>query len=236
MYKSTVIFAFLMLCTSKSVFGQFHTITQQSKLYTIEQIYNLSDAEYNQTVSETNVVNPSNTTHNPKMIDDKVLTSTLPHSDSDSLRQQYIDKYLSVSFPMKQLIVNSPFGQRKDPFTGKKRNHNGLDLRAASDEVYAMLDGTIIKTGADKRSGKYITIQYGEFLVSYCHLSRIWIKQGTQVKPGEVVGITGSTGRSTGEHLHITCRRNNKYVDPAVLIQYVKEVKEDALRYLYSSL
>lgn len=236
MYKSIVIFAFLMLCTSKSAFGQFHTITQQSKLYTIEQVSNPSDAEYNQTVSGTNVINPSNTTHPVKRIDDKAPTPPRLHSDSDSLRQQYIDKYLSVSFPMKQLLVNSPFGQRKDPFTGKKRNHNGLDLRAASDEVYAMLDGTVVKVGEDKRSGKYITIQYGEFLVSYCHLSRIWIKQGTQVKPGEVVGITGSTGRSTGEHLHITCKRNNKYIDPAIMIQFIKEIKENTIRYLCNTI
>lgn len=232
MYKSTVIFAFLMLCTSKSVFGQFHTITQQSKLYTIEQVPNLSDSENNQNISATHTNNPTVPLHSKKIIDEKTPAITGLHSDSDSLRQQYIDKYLSVSFPMKQLFVNSPFGQRKDPFTGKKRNHNGLDLRAASDEVYAMLDGTVIKTGEDKRSGKYITIQYGEFLVSYCHLSRIWIKQGTQVKPGEVVGITGSTGRSTGEHLHITCKRNNKYIDPAIMIQFIKEIKENTIRYL----
>lgn len=236
MYKSTVIFAFLMLCTSKSVFGQFHTITQQSKLYIIEQVPNLSDSEKNQNVSATHTTNPTVPLHSNKIIDEKTPAPTGLYSDSDSLRQQYIDKYLSVSFPMKQLIVNSPFGQRKDPFTGKKRNHNGLDLRAASDEVYAMLDGTVIKTGEDKRSGKYITIQYGEFLVSYCHLSRIWIKQGTQVKPGEVVGITGSTGRSTGEHLHITCKRNNKYIDPAIMIQFIKEIKENTIRYLCNTI
>lgn len=137
---------------------------------------------------------------------------------------------------MKQLIVTSPFGQRKDPFTRKKQSHNGLDLRASGDDVYAMLDGTVKKTGEDKRSGKYITIQHGEFLISYCHLSHIWIQRGMQVLPGEVVGITGSTGRSTGEHLHITCKRNNKYIDPAILIQYIKEVKENTLKDLCNAL
>lgn len=215
MNKPRIIFAFLMLCTSKAVFGQFQTITQQAKLYSIEQIPNHSDVGSNQDI-------PAN----------KTSVATSLHSASDSLKQQYINRYLSVSLPMKKLIINSPFGQRKDPFTGKKRNHNGLDLRARGDEVYAMLDGTVKKTGEDKRSGKYIIIQYGEFQVSYCHLSRIWIKQGTEVKPGEVVGITGNTGRSTGEHLHITCRKNNKYVDPAILIQFIKEVKENTLEQL----
>lgn len=215
MNKPRFIFAFLMLCTSKAVFGQFQTITPQSKLYNIERIPNHSDAGNNQDLSA-----------------NKTPAATTLNSASDSLRQQYINRYLSVSFPMKNLIVNSPFGQRKDPFTGKKRNHNGLDLRARGDEVYAMLDGTIKKTGEDKRSGKYIILQYGEFLVSYCHLSRIWIKQGAQVKPGEVVGVTGNTGRSTGEHLHITCRKNNKHVDPAILIQFIKNVKENTLKQL----
>lgn len=211
MNKSRVIFAFLMLCTSKSVFGQFHTITQQPKLYTID-------------------------THSNKPTESQAPAPTSLQSASDSLRQQYINRYLSVSYPMKHLIINSPFGQRKDPFTGKKRNHNGLDLRACGDEVYAMLDGTVKKTGEDKRSGKYITIQSGEYLVSYCHLSRIWVKRGTKVKPGEVVGITGNTGRSTGEHLHITCKRKNKYVDPAILIQFIKEIKESTIYYLCNTL
>lgn len=104
-----------------------------------------------------------------------------------------------------------------------------MDLRASSDEVYAMLDGTVVKAGEDKRSGKYITIQYGEFLVSYCHLSRIWIKQGMQVKPGEIVGITGSTGRSTGPHLHITCKQNGKNVDPLLLFDYIKATQEECV-------
>lgn len=225
MNKTRSFFAFLMFCTSMSVFGQFNTITQETKYYNIKQISNNS-------VPDTDNGTSKRATLSKEFTGKDEPVPTHMQSPSDSLRQQYIDCYLSVSFPMKHLIINSPFGQRKDPFTGKKRKHNGLDLRASSDEVYAMLDGIVKKTGEDKRSGKYIVIQYGEFLVSYCHLSRIWIKCGTQVKPGEVVGITGNTGRSTGEHLHITCKRNNKYVDPAILIQFIKEVKENTLKYL----
>lgn len=222
MNKSRSFFTFLMLCTSISVFAQFNTITQQSKYYNIKKI---SDNP----VPEASIVTSGKNSLNKSSADKNEPVPAIVQRSSDSLRQQYIDRYLSVSFPMKRLIVNSPFGQRKDPFTGKKRNHNGLDLHASSDEVYAILNGTVKKTGEDKRSGKYIIIQYGEFLVSYCHLSRIWIESGTQVKPGEVVGITGNTGRSTGEHLHITCKRNNKYVNPEILIQYIKEIKENAL-------
>lgn len=225
MNKSKLFFAFLMLCTCQSAFGQFHTITQQSKHYHIKRIPDTP-------ITAPNPSRMEKTSQNNDLIRNEGSGTTPEQSSSDSLRQRFIDRYLSVSFPLKQLIVNSPFGLRKDPFNGKNRNHNGLDLRASCDEVYAMLDGTVKKTGEDKRSGKYIIMQYGEFLVSYCHLSRIWVESGAEVKPGEVVGITGNTGRSTGEHLHITCRRNKKYVDPAILLQYVKEVKENSLKQL----
>ncbi len=225
-----------MLCTSTSVFAQFHTITPQSKLYHIERV-----AEKRTATAPNAPAQQASMPEVPQQINqESATTATLPVPEhtflDDTLRQQYIDNYLSVSFPMKKLIVNSPFGIRKDPFTGKKRNHNGLDLHASADEVYAMLNGRVKKIGEDKRSGKYVVIQHGEFLVSYCHLSHIWVERGTQLKPGEVVGITGNTGRSTGEHLHITCKRDNKYIDPVILLQYVKSTKENALKHLSTNL
>ena len=70
-----------------------------------------------------------------------------------------------------------------------------------------MMQGRVIAVGQDKVSGKYVTLQHGNFTVSYCHLSRVSASKGQIVKVGEVVGITGNTGRSTGEHLHITIRK-----------------------------
>lgn len=232
MNKSNGFLAFLVLCTSTPVFGQFHTITQQSKLYRIER------------TTEKNVSKKLHTTdmQQPKSISQHTAAKQSPapqtHSQSEmpdlteNSSQKFINDYLSVSFPLKNLKVNSSFGVRTDPFTGKKKKHNGLDLHATADEVYAMLEGTVKKIGEDKRSGKYITIAHGEFLVSYCHLSHIWVERGMQIKPGEVVGITGNTGRSTGEHLHITCKRGNKYIDPNIFIQHIKTTQEDALKSL----
>lgn len=232
MKKSTRILAFLVLCTSTPVFGQFHTITQQSKLYRIERMAEKNTLDKQQ---YTDVQQPKT---GSQLTTAKESPASETHSQSDiselteGIRQKYINDYLSVSFPMKKLKVNSPFGLRSDPFTGKKKKHNGLDLHAAADEVYAMLEGTVKKIGEDKRSGKYITIAHGDFLVSYCHLSHIWVERGIQVKPGEVVGITGNTGRSTNEHLHITCKRGKKYIDPNIFIQHIKATQEDALKSL----
>ena len=84
----------------------------------------------------------------------KVKSNDVPEN-----RQEWIDRYLSVSYPLNKIHITSQFGNRKDPFTGKKANHCGLDLRAKYEEVYAMMYGQVIKVGNDKRSGNYITIR-----------------------------------------------------------------------------
>ena len=137
-------------------------------------------------------------------------------------KEKWLERYMSVSLPLKRIKVTSPFGMRKDPFTGKRKMHNGIDLYARNDEVYAMFPGVVKKVGCDKRSGNYVTLQHGDYTVSYCHLSRVTIKEKTPVLAGNVVGITGNTGRSTGEHLHITLRKNNEYVNPEYLIWFLK--------------
>lgn len=78
----------------------------------------------------------------------------------------------------------------------------------------AMMEGVVVKVGQDKTSGKYVTLRHGRYTVSYCHLSKILIVKGAIVHPRDVVGITGSTGRSTGEHLHITCKLNGRSISP----------------------
>lgn len=137
-------------------------------------------------------------------------------------KEKWLERYMSVSLPLKRIKVTSPFGMRKDPFTGKRKMHNGIDIYARNDEVYAMFPGVVKKVGCDKRSGNYVTLQHGDYTVSYCHLSRVTIKEKTPVLAGNVVGITGNTGRSTGEHLHITLRKNNEYVNPEYLIWFLK--------------
>lgn len=155
-----------------------------------------------------------------------------PSDDTAAKRKEWIGRYMSVSYPLRNIKVNSPYGVRRDPFTGKKSKHNGLDLHARDDEVFAMLDGQVVKTGQDRRSGKYVVLRHGDYNVSYCHLSRVLASKGTSVRPGEVVGITGSTGRSTGEHLHITVRYRKKYVNPFILLDAIHKIKSQAFERL----
>ena len=131
-----------------------------------------------------------------------------------------------VSLPLKEVRVNSAFGKRLHPITKKYKLHNGIDLRARYEEVYSMLPGYIHKVGEDRVSGKYIMVASGGFLISYCHLSKVEVRKGDMIYAGEIIGISGNTGRSSGAHLHITCRFNGQLRDPAVLINSIKKIMD----------
>ena len=135
----------------------------------------------------------------------------------DSKQKQRISSYPSITYPLKSIKVTSPYGYRRDPFTGKLSWHNGLDLRAKNEPAYAMMDGIVEKVGYDNRSGNYVTLRHGKFYISYCHLSSIIVRKGEYVYPGIIVGVTGNTGRSTGSHLHLTCKKDGKSINPAIL-------------------
>lgn len=148
---------------------------------------------------------------------------------ADERKKLWIDRYLSVSYPLQRIRITSPYGYRKDPFTGKRKFHGGIDLHARGEQVMAMMEGVVVKVGQDKTSGKYVTLRHGNYTVSYCHLSRVLTVKGAVVRPRDAVGITGSTGRSTGEHLHITCKLNGKNVNPSVLFDYIKSMQQECV-------
>ena len=132
----------------------------------------------------------------------------------------------TVAMPLKTMKITSVFGVRRNPFGKNRKMHSGLDLQARYEPCFAMLPGTVVRVGADKVSGRFITMRHGEVLVSYCHLSRQIVREGEHVSAGDLVAVTGNTGRSTGPHLHISCRlageTRRKYFDPMVILRFVK--------------
>ena len=127
--------------------------------------------------------------------------------------------------PLDTLVATSPYGYRIDPFTRKRKMHSGIDFRASSDKVYAMMPGRVLKVGYDKISGNYVTLQHGSITVSYCHLSQVLKNKNELVTVGEVVGVTGNTGRSTGEHLHLTCKIKGRAIDPSLILGYITRLR-----------
>jgi murein DD-endopeptidase MepM/ murein hydrolase activator NlpD len=119
-------------------------------------------------------------------------------------------------FPLRNFRLTSPYGMRQNPVTGRLRLHEGLDLAApAGTDVYAAADGVVTETGDDPVYGRYIIIKHGENWASlYGHLQKIETVLRSEVQSGSLIGKVGSTGQSTGPHLHFELRRNGQAQDP----------------------
>ena len=141
----------------------------------------------------------------------------------DSKQKQRISSYPSITYPLKSIKVTSPYGYRRDPITGKQSWHNGLDLRAKNEPAYSMMEGIVEKIGYDSRSGNYVTLKHGNYHVSYCHLSSVIVGKGERVFSGTIVGVTGNTGRSTGCHLHLTCKKDGESFNPTILLNLIEK-------------
>ena len=155
------------------------------------------------------------------------VTANLPQQEIhlvDNKQKQWTSSYPSITYPLKSIKVTSPYGYRRDPITGKQSWHNGLDLRAKNEPAYAMMDGIVEKVGYDNRSGNYVTLRHGNYRVSYCHLSSIIVRKGEYVYPGIIVGVTGDTGRSTGSHLHLTCKKDGRSINPTILLKIIESI------------
>lgn len=218
MSKTRILISLLLLLSGNHAKPQFNTVSCPGNRYKVV-VENLS-----RTTNETEATPESITSENGKSVPDKVALSS-----ADTKKKEQVARYLSVCYPLSSVKINSPYGCRKDPFTGKRKFHNGIDLHARSAKVFAMMQGRVLKVGQDKVSGKYVTLQHGSFIVSYCHLSQISVSQGQAVLPGDVVGITGNTGRCTGEHLHISIRHNGEHINPRIFLDYINSVKESCV-------
>lgn len=118
------------------------------------------------------------------------------------------------------LSISSSFGTRTDPFNGRSAFHSGLDFRGArGTDVLAAGAGKVVFAGRNGGYGNMVDIEHINGLVTrYGHMSRIAVREGQTVSVGDIIGYIGSTGRSTGPHLHFEVRRDDQAVDPGIYL------------------
>ena len=128
---------------------------------------------------------------------------------------------LPLSTPMSKGSITSRFGMRTDPFRRRPAMHTGIDFRAPTGQpARATAGGKVISAGYNRGYGNMVEIDHGNGLTTrFAHLSKILVKKGQTVGKGDTVGQTGSTGRSTGPHLHYEVRVNGRAVDPMTFIR-----------------
>lgn len=113
-------------------------------------------------------------------------------------------------------VITSRFGLRSDPFHGKTRHHKGLDIAAPTGTpIHPVRPGTVVSSGERGGYGNVVVLDHGDGTTSlYAHCHELKVKKGDKVAYGDVIATVGSTGRSTGPHLHLEVHRDGKAVDP----------------------
>ena len=145
------------------------------------------------------------------------------------------DKYLKTirTIPLGKPVngnITSLFGKRKDPVNHKKAFHTGIDFRGRrGDKVYATADGIVKKAFRNGGYGKYILIDHGNgYTTAFAHLQTMLVKKGERVTRGQLIGLVGNTGRSTGSHLHYEVCLDKKPINPYKFMKIASLLKKSS--------
>lgn len=146
-------------------------------------------------------------------------TLFVPDAELDWVTRQEINGDLFIKPLRVSYYFSSPFGYRKSPLTGNRTFHNGVDMASPyGTAVYPALGGTVLKTGWDNLYGNYVIIgHHSGYKTLYGHMSAIETKAGRAVGTKTIIGRVGSTGMSTGPHLHFAVFKNNRAINPVNL-------------------
>lgn len=123
------------------------------------------------------------------------------------------------AYPVQKPVVTSEFGYRSDPFTGEKKMHGGIDFDCnITDSIYSVGDGVVAQAVNFHPSyGNYVMVQHdGKDFSLYAHMSSLNVSKGDEIKVGQQVGVCGTTGSSTGTHLHLEYHVNGQKKNPAL--------------------
>jgi murein DD-endopeptidase MepM/ murein hydrolase activator NlpD len=141
--------------------------------------------------------------------------------ESNFLERRVKERLMPTTLPVKTAMLGSPFGHRSDPIAGMRAMHEGIDFNAETGTpVVVAADGVVVNASYHNDFGNLIEVDHGDGLLSrYAHLSRMNVKASQMVKRGELIGAVGTTGRSTGSHLHFEVRMFGVAQNPALFLQ-----------------
>ena len=157
---------------------------------------------------------------NEKGVSDKV--SKLYKTVDDVAYYREVMKSVPIGRPVWNTIISSYYGARSDPMKKKKSYHKGLDLAGRSgNKISVQANGRVVRSEYNKGGyGNIVEIDHGNgFVTKYAHLKKSYVKKGQHIEAGQAIGELGSTGRSTGPHLHYEILYRGKDVDPLPFIR-----------------
>lgn len=208
-----------------------------------EQNDNVNEEAQDQNTEETNIENSnaeSSETNNENVDNSEISqndastevtnndTTQLAVGGADETQQEeeksqeeqdieYVKQNVSIIWPIKG-VITSRFGNRT-PTEIVTANHKGLDIAGnTGDNIVSAMDGTVVQYSEEGDYGKHLRIQSGEVLTLYAHCSELLVQEGSTVKQGDVIAKVGATGRATGPHLHFEIRRDDRFINPELIL------------------
>lgn len=190
-----------------------------------------SNAESSENTSEANNENVDNSKISQNDASTEVTnndTTQLAVGGADETQQEeeksqeeqdieYVKQNVSIIWPIKG-VITSRFGNRT-PTEIVTANHKGLDIAGnMGDNIVSAMDGTVVQYSEEGDYGKHLRIQSGEVLTLYAHCSELLVQEGSTVKQGDVIAKVGATGRATGPHLHFEIRRDDRFINPELIL------------------
>ena len=133
---------------------------------------------------------------------------------------KFINENMSLILPLKGTIT-SRFGLRESQNPTVPKNHTGIDIAANQGTIFvSAMDGIVEKVSSEGDLGNHLKITNGDIATVYAHCKTIYVKEGQQIGRGEEIGEVGSTGNSTGPHLHFEIKKEGRYVDPDLILKF----------------
>ena len=173
------------------------------------------------TVTTTTTAAAKPTAATTAALPEKRLVAAMAEPEKNSDFEQRAMEYPSpVCLPLTNGVLTSGFGRREHPITGEDSTHTGWDIAAnEGTPIYAMYTGVVVETGSGGSYGNYVQIEVTpDFSVIYAHCQKLLVKTGDTVPAGKKVALVGSTGVSTGNHLHLEFLQKDSPIDPALLL------------------
>jgi len=174
-------------------------------------------------IEETNII-PTN--EELTVVEEKMDTKIVPEEKSSSISEMELDviniksayKFLK---PLSNYQVSSVFGSRESEYQNVAGYHTGIDLAAEKGTIiYASMEGIVELVSSEGDYGKHLKIRCNNVTTLYAHCSKLLVKEGQIVAEGQPIALVGSTGNSTGPHLHFEIRVEDRFVDPSKILDF----------------
>lgn len=176
---------------------------------------NGGNVEANEIKSEDN--NEIKESENAETKNNETLVSSISQMEKDA---EDVKKICDFQKPLSGKIT-SEFGEREVISSVMTADHKGIDIAANSGtDIQAAISGQVVEADSNSEYGKFIKIKNEDVLTVYAHCSKLKVKKGDSIEKGDVIAEVGSTGKSTGPHLHFEIRLSDRYINPRLVIQF----------------